>query len=101
MDAETRALWLEPPHFEVVELHVAPDRQRRGIGSRLLDALLARQPHARALLTADPAGAQALPFYAKHGWAAVAEVELVPGRGRRVVLAKRVAAPAQVGGRAG
>src|SRR5207247_1344584 len=40
LDAEGRASWLDPPHFEVCELHVRPDRQRLGIGARLLDELL-------------------------------------------------------------
>jgi len=87
-----RAAWLDGPHFEVVELHVRPDWQRRGIGTRLLEALLARQPHDRALLTADPVRPQPVPFYAKHGWQSLADVELVPGSGARVVLAKRVRA---------
>jgi GNAT superfamily N-acetyltransferase len=95
MDDATRATWLDPPHFEVVELHVRPDRQRTGIGTRLLDALLARQPHARALLTADPTSASALPFYEQHGWEPLADVELVLGAGTRVVLGRRVRATAE------
>ena len=91
MDSATRAEWLDPPHYEVVELHVRPDRQRRGIGRRLLDELLARQPHDRALLTADPARAQPLPFYAKHGWVELAEVVFEAGMSPRRVLGKRVA----------
>src|SRR5581483_7304192 len=63
MDAVTRREWLDPPHFEVVELHVRPESQRRGIGTRLLETLLASQPHDRALLTADPEKPQPLPFY--------------------------------------
>jgi ribosomal protein S18 acetylase RimI-like enzyme len=90
MDAAARAVWLDPPHFEVVELHVRPDSQRRGIGTRLLDALLAGQPHDRALLTADPAAASALPYYEKHGWEPLADVELVAGAGTRVVLGRRL-----------
>ena len=100
MDDATRTTWLDPPHFEVVELHVRPDRQRRGIGTRLLDVLLAGQPHDRALLTADPAGASALPFYERHGWEPLADVELLPGAGTRVVLGRRVVVAAQPGDQA-
>lgn len=95
MDDATRAAWLDQPHFEVVELHVRPDRQRRGIGARLLAALLAGQPHERALLTADPASPSAPPFYEKHGWEPLADVELVSGTGTRVVLGRRVGAAAE------
>ncbi len=35
-----RAEWLDPPHFEIVELHVRPAYQRSGVGSRLLAQLL-------------------------------------------------------------
>ena len=44
LTAEQRALWLDPPHYEIVELHVRPARQRRGLGSALLAQLLTRQP---------------------------------------------------------
>jgi ribosomal protein S18 acetylase RimI-like enzyme len=54
MSAETKSVWLDPPHFEVVQLHVLPSAQRTGIGARLLDALLEAQPHDRALLSMDP-----------------------------------------------
>lgn len=100
MDAATRTAWLDVPHSEVVELQVRPDRQRRGVGTRLLDALLARQPHDRAVLTADPAADQALAFYAKHGWEPLADVELIPGAGTRVVLGKLVAGAAGRDGQA-
>jgi ribosomal protein S18 acetylase RimI-like enzyme len=88
MDVETRAAWLDPPHYEVVELHVRPRHQRRGIGSALLDELLARQSHERALLTADPSRPQPLPFYRKHGWQPLAEVRFTAGGVPRVVLGK-------------
>ena len=53
-----RAQWLDPPHFEIVELHVRPAYQRSGIGSRLLAQLLSRQPHDRALLSTSAAPAR-------------------------------------------
>jgi len=74
----------------VVELHVRPDRQRRGIGRRLLGELLRRQPHDRAVLTADPARPQPLPFYAKDGWEPLGDVRFTAGGPLRVVLGKRI-----------
>jgi GNAT superfamily N-acetyltransferase len=90
LDDETRRAWLEPPHFEVVELHVHPERQRQGTGTRLLDELLRRQPHDRAVLTADPARPQSLPFYGKHGWQSLGDVCFAAGSPARVVLGKRL-----------
>ena len=90
MDEQTRREWLDPPHFEIVELHVRPERQRHGIGSRLLGELLARQPHDRAVLTANPRKPQPLPFYTKHGWRALADVRWTPDALPMVVLGKRV-----------
>ena len=88
LDEQTRADWLDPPHYEVCELHVRPDLQRRGIGARLLDGLLASQPHDRALLTANPAAAQPLPFYRKRGWRELADVTFGEGYPRYVLLGK-------------
>jgi ribosomal protein S18 acetylase RimI-like enzyme len=88
MDERMRREWLDPPHFEVCELHVRPDRQRRGIGTRLLADILSRQPHDRALLSANPATPQALPFYRKHGWVELAEVTFGEGSPTYVVLGK-------------
>lgn len=51
LSADQRALWLDRPHYEIVELHVRPARQRRGLGSALLAQLLTRQPYDRAILT--------------------------------------------------
>jgi ribosomal protein S18 acetylase RimI-like enzyme len=90
MDEPTRREWLDPPHYEVVELHVRPECQRRGLGTRLLEELLASQPNDRALLTADPSKPQPLPFYTKHGWRQVAEVRWTPESPPRLVLAKRL-----------
>ena len=87
---ETRASWLDPPHLEVCELHVRPDRQRVGIGASLLGELLAAQPHDRVLLTANPAKAQPLPFYRKHGWEELAEVTFGEGYPPYVLLGKLV-----------
>jgi ribosomal protein S18 acetylase RimI-like enzyme len=90
LEPQQRGEWLDVPHFEVVELHVRPDRQRRGIGTRLLAELLARQPHDRALLTARENSAQARSFYAKNGWDELTAIEWEEGYARSVVLGKRV-----------
>ena len=56
-------------HFEFVELAVAPRAQRRGLGGRLHDALVAGVPHDRALLgtSADPTD-PAVALYRRRGW---------------------------------
>ena len=91
MDPETRRSWLDPPHFEVVELHVRPERQRSGVGSLLLDALLEGLPHAQALLSTQVDNAKARPFYEKHGWhVVVAELSFGPGYAPFCVYGKRL-----------
>jgi ribosomal protein S18 acetylase RimI-like enzyme len=83
-----RAVWLDPPHFEIVELHVRPKRQRRGIGSLLLAQLLTRQPHDRAVLSTQRGSRQARGFYAKNGWTELAEVDFGPGFPPYLVLGR-------------
>ncbi len=85
-----RAEWLDPPHYEVVELHVRPSAQRRGLGSRLLAQILSRQPHDRAVLTTQAGSRQARSFYAKNGWAELAPVDFGVGYAPYVVLGKRL-----------
>ena len=88
---EQRAEWLDPPHFEVVELHVRPAWQRGGIGSQLLAQLLSRQPHDRALLSTQRGSRKARSFYAKNGWAELAEVDFGAGYPPYLVLGKVLA----------
>ena len=88
---DQRALWLDPPHYEVVELHVLPSRQRVGIGSRLLAQLLSRQPHDRAVLSTQRGSRKARGFYAKNGWQELASVDFGTGYPPYVVLGKRLA----------
>jgi ribosomal protein S18 acetylase RimI-like enzyme len=91
MDEEARGVWLEPPHYEVVELHVAPERQRGGVGSQLLDALLDGLPHNQALLSTQVENTKARPFYEKHGWeVVVAELSFGPGYAPFCVYGKRL-----------
>jgi ribosomal protein S18 acetylase RimI-like enzyme len=90
LTAAQRAEWLDPPHYEVVELHVRPSRQRQGIGSLLLAQLLDRQPHDRVLLSTRTGSRQARSFYAKNGWSELASVEFGPGYAPYLVLGKRL-----------
>jgi GNAT superfamily N-acetyltransferase len=90
LTAAQRAEWLDPPHFEVVELHVRPRSQRRGIGSLLLAQLLSRQSHDRAVLTTQSGSRKARGFYAKNGWTELASVDFGRGYPPYVVLAKRL-----------
>jgi ribosomal protein S18 acetylase RimI-like enzyme len=85
-----RAEWLDPPHFEIVELHVRPAYQRGGIGSRLLAQLLSRQRHDRALLSTQRSSRKARGFYAKNEWRELAEVDFGVGYPPYLVLGKRV-----------
>ena len=85
-----REEWLDPPHFEVVELHVRPSRQRRGVGSTLLAQLLSRQPHDRALLSTQTASRKARSFYAKNRWLELATVDFGAGYPPYLVLGKRL-----------
>lgn len=55
-------------YFELVTLAVAPGAQRRGIGSRLLGAVLNGQPYRTALLTTPRAETPAARLYQRHGW---------------------------------
>jgi ribosomal protein S18 acetylase RimI-like enzyme len=88
LTAAQRAEWLDPPHFEVVELHVRPSSQRRGIGSAVLAQLLTRQPHDRALLSTQLGSRKARGFYAKNGWSELASVDFGSGYPPYLVLGK-------------
>lgn len=87
---EQKATWLDAAHFEVVELHVRPAFQRRGLGSLLLAQLLDHQSHDRAVLTTQAGSRQARRFYAKNGWTELAPVDFGAGFAPYVVLAKRL-----------
>jgi ribosomal protein S18 acetylase RimI-like enzyme len=89
--AAQREQWLDPPHFEIVELHVRPSWQRRGVGSALLAQLLTRQPHDRALLSTQQGSRKARSFYAKNGWSELANVDFGVGYPPYLVLGKLLA----------
>lgn len=92
LTAEQRALWLDPRHYEIVELHVRPSRQRRGLGSALLAQLLTRQPYDRAVLTTQAGSRKARQFYAKNGWQELANVDFGAGYPPYVALGRRLTA---------
>ena len=88
LTARQREEWLDVPHFEIVELHVRPASQRRGLGSELLAQLLTRQPHDRALLSTQLGSRKARGFYAKNRWAELGSVDFGVGYPPYVVLGK-------------
>ncbi len=90
LTAAQRAEWLDVPHFEIVELHVRPAWQRRGVGSALLAQLLTRQPHDRAILSTQSGSRKARGFYAKNGWSELAGVDFGVGYPPYLVLGKRL-----------
>jgi ribosomal protein S18 acetylase RimI-like enzyme len=90
LTAAQREEWIVPPHFEIVELHVRPSQQRRGVGSALLAQLLSRQPHDRALLSTQAGSRKARGFYAKNGWTELASVDFGTGYPPYIVLGKRL-----------
>ena len=90
LTAAQREEWLDPPHFEVVELHVRPARQRQGVGSLLLAQLLRCQPHDRALLSTQSGSRKARSFYGKNGWSELSSVEFGRGYAPYIVLGKHL-----------
>jgi len=92
LTAADREQWIDAPHFEVVELHVRPDRQRQGIGRRLLHSLLERQPHDRAVLSAIRDDRRARGFYAKEGWQELTTLRFAADGVWYAILGKRLGA---------
>jgi ribosomal protein S18 acetylase RimI-like enzyme len=90
LTGDQRAVWLDPPHYEIVELHVRPKWQRHGVGSRLLAQLLTLQPHDRAVLSTQTGSKKARRFYAKNGWEELAEIDFGPGYPAYVALGRRL-----------
>lgn len=73
LPAEVTSEWLGG-HFEFVELAVAPEHRRHGLGRRLHDVLLDGVPAHRALLSTDNADTPAVRLYASHGWRKLGEL---------------------------
>jgi ribosomal protein S18 acetylase RimI-like enzyme len=91
MQADARRSWLEPPHYEVVELHVRPESQRGGLGAALLAQLLDGLPHRQALLSTQLDNEKARPFYEKEGWELVVpQLSFGPGYAPFCVYGKRL-----------
>lgn len=67
MSRETTAEWLADC-FEFVELAVIPERQGKGTGGRLHDALLAGLDRRTAVLSTIQGETNALHLYRKRGW---------------------------------
>ena len=65
--------------FEVCELHVRPEAQRRGLGRELLDRLLEAQPASTAVLTTPDAETRARSFYRAAGWVDLVRRLVFPG----------------------
>jgi ribosomal protein S18 acetylase RimI-like enzyme len=79
MTAQQRPSWLRPGHFELVELAVRLDLRRRGIGSRLHDAVL-EDERGPALLSTQVDNEPALSLYGSRGWETVVpEIEFPMG----------------------
>ena len=81
LDRRTAKRWL-PDAFEVCELHVHPDHQSRGLGRRLLHALLADLPHPAALLSTPDADTKAFRLYHADGFVDLARGYHFPGDAR-------------------
>jgi ribosomal protein S18 acetylase RimI-like enzyme len=67
LSSEIRQRWFSDA-FEIPVLGVLPEYQRRGIGSALLDQLLARRTESTAVLTALQDDRRAVEFYHRRGW---------------------------------
>ena len=99
LDRRTAKKWL-PGAFEVCELHVHHHRQSRGLGRRLLHALVADLPHPAALLSAPDSDAKAFRLYHADGFVDLARGYHFPGDARPfAILGARL--PLHPPGRAG
>ena len=72
--------------FELVELHLMPHAQGRGIGGRLHDALLEGVPHQTAALSTINTQTRALHLYRKRGWVTLLEDFTFPGGTRPFLI---------------
>ena len=91
MTPQQRAEWLEPEHFEFVELAVHPEWQGQGMGGRLHDLLLEGRSEPVALLTVRADNAPALHLYRNRGWEVVLDdFRFAPGSEQYLVMGKRL-----------
>jgi ribosomal protein S18 acetylase RimI-like enzyme len=77
----------------LVDLAVAPEVRSRGIGSALMEALLAAQHSPRALLSTEVGNAGARRLYERHGWSYLHPgFAFNPGEQPYVVMRRELAA---------
>ena len=89
MTTEQRRHWLTPGHFELVELHVRPGFRRRGVGARLLDALLGSVDGPTAVLSTQTDNIPALSLYRCRGWVGVVpSLRFAPGGEEYTILGR-------------
>jgi ribosomal protein S18 acetylase RimI-like enzyme len=81
LDRRTAKRWL-PGAFEVCELHVHPDTQSRGLGRRLLHALVEGVDAPAALLSTPDADTKAFRLYHADGFVDLARGHHFPGDAR-------------------
>lgn len=72
--------------FELVELHLMPHAQGRGIGGRLHDTLLKGLPHSSAALSTIATQTRALHLYRNRGWVTLLEDFTFPGGARPFLI---------------
>jgi ribosomal protein S18 acetylase RimI-like enzyme len=94
---EQRKWWLHDC-FELVELHVRPDVQGRGLGARQLATLLGGAPHRTVVLStpeADESASRAWRLYRRYGFVDVLRRFYFPGDDRPfAVLGRELPLPA-------
>ena len=94
LDADGRGRWIEERHFELTELAVRPDFQGRGVGTRLLEAVLAGLTHRAALLSALADNARVVGFYRGRGWDVVLDrLRFERGRPAFTIMGRRLDRP--------
>lgn len=75
---DQRKRWLDGS-FELVELHVLPAYQGRGLGGRLHDLVLEGVPNRTAVLSTRRADSPAMALYRRRGWVVLIDEMLFPG----------------------
>lgn len=70
---QAEARWLAEACLEIVHVAVTPGQQRRGVGRRLMDALLAPPRPGTGVLSCHPAATAAQRFYQSQGWQLITE----------------------------
>ena len=75
---DQRRRWLEGA-FELVELHVLPEYQGRGLGGRLHDLVLEGVPNRTAVLSTRRDESRAMALYRNRGWVVLIDEMLFPG----------------------